>query len=88
MMLQRRIAGNALAIVFIVLSAAPILADECLRTGDSVSPAEKDVGQSFDPGFVRRVEDRSNDKGFVAVIEDRSNDAGFFAPMGWGVDGD
>lgn len=35
-MVRRRISGGALAIVFGVLSAAPILANECTRTGDSV----------------------------------------------------
>lgn len=81
-MVRRRIAGGALAIVFIVLSAIPVLANECVRTGDGVGTPEDGIGQSLDPGFVRRVEDRSNDQGFVAVIEDRSNDAGFFVPVG------
>ncbi len=88
MMVRRRISGTALAIVFVVLSAAPMLANECVRTGNGISSPENGSGQSIDPDFVRRVEDRSNDKGFVAVIEDQSNDAGFFAPAGWVVDGD
>lgn len=88
MMVRRRISGTALAIVFIVLSAAPMLANECLRTGDRIGPPENGSGQSIGPGFVRRVEDRSNDRLFVAVIEDQSNDAGFFAPVEWDADGD
>lgn len=87
-MLRRRIAGGALAIVFVVLSAIPVLATECVLTGDGISLPENGIAQSIDPGFVRRVEDRSNDKGFVAVVEDRSNDAGFFAPVEWDADGD
>ncbi len=88
MMVRRRISGTALAIVFVVLSAAPMLANECIRTGDDIGIPEDGIGQSIDPGFVHRVEDRSNDKGFVAVIEDQSNDAGFFAPVEWDADGD
>lgn len=61
-MVRRRIAEGALAIVFVVFSAAPILANECMRTGDSVSPPGNGIDQSIDPGFVRHVEDRSNDR--------------------------
>jgi len=55
---------------------------------DGISSPDDRVGQSIDPGFVRRVDDRSNDRGFFAAVEDRSNDAGFFAPVEWDADGD
>lgn len=87
-MIRRRSPGGLLAVAFVVLSAAPTLADERTSIGDCARLPGNEAGRSVDPGFVRRVEDRSNDTGFVAVIEDQSNDVGFFAPGGWGADCD
>lgn len=83
MMVRRRMSGTALALGFVVLSAAPTVADESLGTAEPAHAERPGSGgcaaaTPIDPGFVARIEDRSNDRGFVVIAEDRSNDVGFF----------
>lgn len=80
-MTNRLIRASALVFGAALLSTITAVAQDDPRFDPATFDAPATCHTSVDPGFVARIEDRSNDKGFVATFEDISNDSGFLQPV-------